>query len=83
MCTVAEKLNLLDLAPLLHDDFLWLEAKKIPLYLDSTTAVSALSMKNLALKLTCWVFCLKVCICILLNLKMFSTPPTIKSKCAS
>ena len=42
MCTVAEELNLLDLAPLLHDDFLWLKAKKIPLYLYSTTAVSAL-----------------------------------------
>ena len=42
MCTVAMELNLLDLAPLLHDDFLWLKAKKIPLYLSSTTAVSAL-----------------------------------------
>ena len=41
---LAEELNLLDLAPLLHDDFLWLKAKKIPLYLYSTTAVSALSM---------------------------------------
>ena len=43
MCTVAKELNLLDLAPLLHDDFLWLRAKKITLYLYSTTAVSALT----------------------------------------
>ena len=28
MCTVAVELNLLDLAPLLHHDFLWLRAKK-------------------------------------------------------
>ena len=42
MCTVAVELNLLNLAPLLHDDFLWLKAKKIPLYLYSTTSVSAL-----------------------------------------
>ena len=44
MCTVAMELNLLDLAPMLHDDFLWLKAKKISLYLYSTTAVSALKL---------------------------------------
>ena len=48
MCTIADELNLLDLAPLLHDDLLWLRVKKILLYLYSTTAVSAL--KALALE---------------------------------
>ena len=43
----------------------------------------AFNMNNLAIKLTSWVFCLRVCICVLPKLKMFSTPPKIKSKCTS
>ena len=38
---------------------------------------------NLVLKLTGWVFCLKIFKCALPELKDLSTPPTIKSNYAS
>ena len=43
----------------------------------------ALCKNNLVLKLISWVLCLRVCICVLPDLKKFSTPPTIRSKCVS
>ena len=43
----------------------------------------ALSMNNLTIKMTSRVSCLRICICVLPDLKRFSTPPTIKSRCIS
>ena len=43
----------------------------------------AFSMNNLAIKMTGWVSCLRICICVLPDLERFSTLSTIKSKCVS
>ena len=48
-----------------------------------TLKLQSTSTQHEQSKLTGWVFCLRLCIYVLPDLKMLSTPPKIKSKCAS